>query len=283
MKAAQHGLGDSSMLERIDALFACGAGEHINIPQIVVVGDQSSGKSSVLSGLIRKDLPRDSGLCTRFATKIVFRRAKERGIRASIIPDEDAGVEHRSAIAAWGELSVDSFDDFTFADIMKEVHNVIGIASPNDVTSGTERKPTFSGDVLQLEISGPDEEHLSVIDVPGIFRDSTPGLTTKADIQLVRSMVTRYMENPRSVMLTVVPANVDVATQEILHMANELDPEGDRTLDFFRTKRPWSDLNHENVGIEALRNRLKDVLSGLIRREFTNVRIRLLMMPDSGG
>lgn len=119
--AGHHGLGDPSMLERIDALFSCGAGEHVNIPQIVVVGDQSSGKSSVLSGLIRKDLPRDSGLCTRFATKIVFRRAEEAGIRVSIIPEEGAAAEHRAQVAAWGEFNLDTFDDVAFGDIMKEV------------------------------------------------------------------------------------------------------------------------------------------------------------------
>lgn len=31
---------------------------------------------------------------------------------------------------------------------------------------------------------------MSVIDVPGIFKKSTPGITTKADINLVRNMVT---------------------------------------------------------------------------------------------
>lgn len=92
------------------------------------------------------------------------------------------------------------------------------------------RKPTFSNDVLRLEIAGPDQEHLSVIDVPGIFKSTTEGVTTKADIQLVRSMVKSYMDNPRSVMLAVVPANVDVATQEILELAAESDVHGDRTL-----------------------------------------------------
>lgn len=91
-------------------------------------------------------------------------------------------------------------------------------------------RETFSENVLRLEISGPDEDHLSVIDVPGIFKNTTPGVTTKSDIEMVRRMVKGYMQNPRSVTLTVVPANVDIATQEIIEMAKEEDPEGQRTL-----------------------------------------------------
>ncbi|SMY25410.1 unnamed protein product [Zymoseptoria tritici ST99CH_1A5] len=93
-------LADPLMLDKIDKLFACGVGELVDLPQIVVVGDQSSGKSSVLEGLIRKPLPRDSGLCTRFATQIVFRRAKIEGVEVSIIPDKDADAQH----AARGEV-----------------------------------------------------------------------------------------------------------------------------------------------------------------------------------
>ena len=89
---------------------------------------------------------------------------------------------------------------------------------------------TFSDDVLKVEICGPMRDHLSVVDVPGIFKKVTEGVTTKADMNMVRNMVTSYMQNPRSVILAVIPANVDIATQEILDMANELDPKGERTL-----------------------------------------------------
>ncbi|KAL1999667.1 hypothetical protein VTN02DRAFT_4194 [Thermoascus thermophilus] len=91
-------------------------------------------------------------------------------------------------------------------------------------------QPTFSRDILRLEICGPDEDHLSVIDVPGIFRNTTPGLTTKEDRDMVRDMVLSYMKNSRSVMLTVVAANVDMATQEIVELAREHDPNGERTI-----------------------------------------------------
>src|SRR5688572_26633641 len=92
------------------------------------------------------------------------------------------------------------------------------------------QRKVFSKDVLRLEINGPDEAHLSIIDVPGIFRRTTPGLTTAADKELVREMVEGYMQNPRTVMLAIVPANVDLATQEILEMAKEVDPNGHRTI-----------------------------------------------------
>jgi hypothetical protein len=49
-----------------------------------------------------------------------------------------------------------------------------------------------------------------VIDVLGIFKPTVYGVTTKDDIELARDMVYNYMKNPRSVMLTVVPANVDI-------------------------------------------------------------------------
>ncbi|EGP86801.1 unnamed protein product [Zymoseptoria tritici ST99CH_3D1] len=96
-------LADPLMLDKIDKLFACGVGELVDLPQIVVVGDQSSGKSSVLEGLIRKPLPRDSGLCTRFATQIVFRRAKIEGVEVSIIPDKDADAQHAARVRKWGK------------------------------------------------------------------------------------------------------------------------------------------------------------------------------------
>lgn len=95
---------------------------------------------------------------------------------------------------------------------------------------GSSANKSFSDDVLKIEVSGPDQQHLSVIDVPGIFRKVTEGVTTKDDIANVRAMVQRYMDNPRSVILAVISANVDIANQEILDMAQRYDPDGQRTL-----------------------------------------------------
>ncbi|OQN95383.1 hypothetical protein B0A48_18618 [Cryoendolithus antarcticus] len=242
----RYAFAEPMMLEKIDKLFACGIGDLVDLPQIVVVGDQSSGKSSVLEGLIKKPFPRDSGLCTRFTTHIVFRRAIQEQILVSIMPDRYASPEHSSRLKEWGR-AVPDLDPNTFRQIMEEAHLEMGLSGNGDET---ERKPTFSSDVLRLEISGPDQEHLSIIDVPGIFKSTTKGLTTKADIGLVRNMVTGYMKNPRSIMLAVVPANVDVATQEILELAAEFDVHGDRTLGVL-TKPDLVDTGAES-GVAAL-------------------------------
>ncbi|KAJ5706514.1 hypothetical protein N7536_002203 [Penicillium majusculum] len=229
MESAQLGttpaLADPALLEKIDKLFACNVGEHINLPQLVVVGDQSSGKSSVLEGLTKLKFPRNSGLCTRFATQIIFTRAPNlatRKVNGSIISTtHDKGNE----AVDWSMSDIEVLSEGGFEDMMNEVHEAMGLS-----TSINDGLPTFSHDVLRLEIHGPQENHLSVIDVPGIFKTTTPGLTTKSDIVLVRDMVLNYMRNPRSIMLAVVPANVDIATQEIIEIARELDPDGQRTL-----------------------------------------------------
>jgi len=104
----------------------------------------------------------------------------------------------------------------------------MGIPAPGQ--SLAPGQSTFSDDILKIELSGPSRQHLSVIDVPGIFRTPTYGVTTKHDMNLVQSMVKSYIKDSRTIILAVIPAPVDIATQEILSMAEEVDPLGQRTL-----------------------------------------------------
>lgn len=125
MESAQLGttpaLADPALLEKIDKLFACNVGEHINLPQLVVVGDQSSGKSSVLEGLTKLKFPRNSGLCTRFATQIIFRRAPSlatRKVNGSIISTtHDKGNE----AVDWSMSDIEVLSEGEFEDMMNEV------------------------------------------------------------------------------------------------------------------------------------------------------------------
>lgn len=117
-------LADPILLEKIDKLFACNVGEYIDLPQLVVVGDQSSGKSSVLEGLTKLPFPRDSGLCTRFVTQIIFRRAldgNERRIVASVIPASDADPDRAALLRAWKGEDLQDLDPGAFSKMMREV------------------------------------------------------------------------------------------------------------------------------------------------------------------
>jgi hypothetical protein len=139
-----------------------------------------------------------------------------------------------------------------------KAHEEMGLSSnSNDMVL----KPTFSNDVLRLKISGPGKEHFCVIDVPGIFKSTTEGVTTEADIQLVKNMVKGYMDNPRSVMLAVVPASVDPATQEILELAAEADVHGDRTLGVL-TKPDLVDRGTESGVVDLVEGRVRQMKLG---------------------
>jgi hypothetical protein len=112
--------GQFPTLDKIDKVFACNVGDYIDLPQIVVAGDQSSGKSSVLVGLTDLPFERDSGLCIRFVTQITFRRSAARRITVSIVPVKDSGTEHAGQVCPWAR-DMETLDQKSFADIMREV------------------------------------------------------------------------------------------------------------------------------------------------------------------
>ncbi|KAL4735605.1 P-loop containing nucleoside triphosphate hydrolase protein [Aspergillus similis] len=254
-------LTDPSLLEKFDKLFACNVSDYVALPQLVAIGDQSSGKSSILEGLTGLPFPRDSTLCTRFATQIIFRRAAGqvgRSIRASIKPAPQSDPECVATLKEWSRSESGSLDPKAFSDMINEVHTVMGIRSLDDKS-----KPTFSRHVFRLEISGPNEDHLAVIDVPGIFKSVTPGVTTKYDIDMVRDMVQEYMGNPRSIILAVVPANVDAATQEVIERAREVDPEGQRTLGVL-TKPDLVDRGAEHLVLDLITGKTMPLRHGWV-------------------
>ena len=117
------GLGNSDLLDKIDKLFACNVGDLIDLPQLVVVGDQSSGKSSVLEGLTNLPFPRDSTLCTRFATQISFRRSQHASITVSIKPSESSSEERSASLRAWKIDDIESLNEHKFAEIIREVRH----------------------------------------------------------------------------------------------------------------------------------------------------------------
>ncbi len=80
--------------------------------------------------------------------------------------------------------------------------------------------------MLKIELGGPSRQYLSVIDVPRIFRTLTYGVIIKEDITLVRRIVKLYIKDSRTIILAVILAPVDIATREILSIAEEADQLG---------------------------------------------------------
>ncbi|KAI9785813.1 MAG: hypothetical protein M1835_003243 [Candelina submexicana] len=270
-------LGDPVLLAKMDKLREKGITEYIPLPQVrlprsgntftisnallqlVVVGDQSSGKSSVLEGLTELPFPRDSTLCTRFATQIIFQRAEQESVSVSIIPSPSSNAARQEKLKAFKDDGLKAFSADDFKRILAQASETMGI--PALGCPRAEGQSNFSDDVFRIELCGPEKNHLSVIDVPGIFRTTEEGLTTEEDKLLVRNMVRRYIESPRTIILAVLAANVDIATTEILDMAAEVDSTGQRTLGIL-TKPDLVDKGAEQDIIDLVRGRKKKLKLG---------------------
>jgi GTPase SAR1 family protein len=97
--------------------------EYLIIRQLIVVGDQSTGKSSVLESLTGFSFPRATGLCTRYATQITCRREVEKSVIVSIIPRADAGESLKKRLLDF-QHRVAELDNVDIVKIFEEVHTV---------------------------------------------------------------------------------------------------------------------------------------------------------------
>lgn len=94
-------LTSPNRLRKIDQLREKNIGKYLPLPQLVAVGDQSSGKSSLLESLTGIPFPHGQELCTRYATQISSRRDDQPRIDISIIPGPHATLEHKARLASY--------------------------------------------------------------------------------------------------------------------------------------------------------------------------------------
>ena len=215
-----------SVLDTVGQIRKCGLEAILPLPQIVVCGNQSSGKSSVLEALTEVPFPRNDNLCTRFATEITLRRGPMESLRLSIIPDENRNANEKLSIAAFSEQIVDFAD---LPDVMSKAATIMGLASSATDSSITPSTRAFAKDVLSFEIEGPSRPQLTVVDVPGLIQNATKGVTEQ-DKEMVEEITDFYVEQRRTICLAVIQATDDYANQPILTKVRKFDPEGSRTL-----------------------------------------------------
>lgn len=72
---------------------------------------------------------------------------------------------------------------------------------------------------------------LTLIDLPGITRIPLQGSDQSMDIEkITKEMCLRYVDDVRTIILCVIPANADITTSDALQMARQIDPKGIRTV-----------------------------------------------------
>lgn len=230
-----------NLLDEIDNLRLQGISEFIFLPQIVVCGDQSSGKSSVLEAISGVPFPRSDTLCTRFATEVILREATTPEAVVSIVPSQDASDAERERLLAYKE-TLHQLEDFP--QLIERAKSRMGITTTGNA---------FSKNILRVEISGQGKPKLTVVDLPGLIHSESRH-QSPADVTLISNLVRSYMDNPRSVILAVVSAKNDYANQIVLKRAKEVDREGLRTLGLITkpdTLPPGSDSEADFINLAS--------------------------------
>uniref|UniRef100_A0A4W5LY31 Interferon-induced GTP-binding protein Mx n=1 Tax=Hucho hucho TaxID=62062 RepID=A0A4W5LY31_9TELE len=110
----------------------------------------------------------------------------------------------------------------------------------------------ISDDLISLEIGSPDVPDLTLIDLPGIARVAVKGQPENIGEQIKR-LIRKFITKQETINLVVVPCNVDIATTEALKMAQEVDPDGERTLGIL-TKPDLVDKGTEETVVDIVHN-----------------------------
>ncbi|XP_034256492.1 dynamin-1-like protein [Thrips palmi] len=186
----------------------------IELPQIVVVGIQSAGKSSVLEAIVQQSfLPRGTGMVTRCPLIL----------QLITCPMTDARRDSKGTtdIEQWGEFLHADGQIFEMTDIRSEIEKeTIRLAGVNK---------NISHDKITLKVFSPRVPNLTLVDLPGMIKVPVEGQPSDIEKQ-IRELLSLYINNPLSIILAVVPANMDMAANEGLKLAKKADPDGSRTL-----------------------------------------------------
>ncbi|CAH8564279.1 unnamed protein product [Dicrocoelium dendriticum] len=203
------------VINKLQDVFSTVGAESIQLPQIVVLGSQSSGKSSVLENLVGRDfLPRGPGIVTRrpLVLQLIHVDESDHNIRS---------VEGDGKSTEWATFlhRKDVITDFN--EVRRE------IKEETDRVAGSGK--AISSEPINLKIYSPRVLNLTLVDLPGITK--VPVGDQPEDIEsLINQLCLQYVQNPNCIILAVTPANTDMATSEGLKLAKAVDPDGRRTL-----------------------------------------------------
>ncbi|KAF2762841.1 hypothetical protein EJ05DRAFT_447272 [Pseudovirgaria hyperparasitica] len=190
------------MIEIRSLLQTVGQSETLTLPSIVVIGSQSSGKSSVLEAIVGHEfLPKGHNMVTR------------RPIELTLVNTPEAKAEYGEFPA----LGLGKLTDFT---VIQRTLTDLNLAVPAE--------QCVTDDPIQLRIYSPNVPDLSLIDLPGyiqvVGRDQPPELKEK-----IAELCEKYIQPP-NVILAISAADVDLANSTALRASRKVDPRGERTI-----------------------------------------------------
>ncbi|KAI5924815.1 P-loop containing nucleoside triphosphate hydrolase protein [Camillea tinctor] len=190
------------MIEIRNILARVGQSSTLTLPSIVVIGSQSSGKSSVLEAIVGHEfLPKGSNMVTR------------RPIELTLINTPDSDVEYGEFV----DLGLGKIHDFSSIQrTLTELNQAVPDAQ------------CVSDDPIRLSISSPNVPDLSLIDLPGyiqvVGQNQPPILKQK-----ISELCDKYIQPP-NVILAISAADVDLANSTALRASRRVDPRGERTI-----------------------------------------------------
>ena len=177
--------------------------ENVKLPKICVLGNYSSGKSSILESLIDLDIiPRGDGRVTRRPLELNFNH---------IYSGQDYAI-------------FDEKKDIKFTDFKKLKETIEQLT--NDVTINNRK---ISTKPIILNIYSRECPDLTLIDLPGLERIGI-GFVPKNIEQIGHIIAQKYIQDPLTIILCVIPANSDIFTSDALRMAKDIDDSGERTI-----------------------------------------------------
>uniref|UniRef100_A0A8C4RR69 Uncharacterized protein n=1 Tax=Erpetoichthys calabaricus TaxID=27687 RepID=A0A8C4RR69_ERPCA len=232
---SQYELKIRPYIDLIDSLRALGVDQDLTLPSIAVIGDQSSGKSSVLEALSGVSLPRGSGIVTRCPLELKMKKTKEWQPWKGKLKYKDIEIDLRDPSFVEQEIS--------------KAQNVI-----------TGSAVGISEELISLNVESPEVPNLTLIDLPGIARVAV-GNQPKDIGEQIKRLIQKFIKKQETINLVVVPSNVDIATTEALKMAKEFDPTGQRTLGIL-TKPDLVDKGNEENIVDIVRNLVIEMKKG---------------------
>lgn len=238
------------VINKLQDVFNTVGSETIQLPQIVVIGNQSSGKSSVIEGLVGKDfLPRGTGIVTRRPLILQLIHVSKNDTETRFQEGSGDAIQAEE----WAKFLHTKNKIYTdFDEVRKEIEN------ETDRMGGTNKG--VCPEPISLKVYSSKVVNLTLVDLPGLTKVPVGDQPEDIEDQIIE-MSHKYISNPNSIILAVTAANTDMATSESLKLAKDIDPDGRRTLAVV-TKLDLMD--HGTDAMEALCGRVIPVKLGII-------------------